>query len=807
MKKILVLINIFICFILTGCIVDKPESKIESVNIIDEKIVLIIGTSQEVDYQILPSDINEEIVWTVFDPSVASVYDGKITGLKLGNTTLKLSSVSNPSINDTVEVEVVNKSLTIEYIIDGGHFEGEVPNSFEHTVGLEVLPIPKKEGHEFLGWYLNDELVTSISPDINQDIVLIAKWKKIEISDTKTYHITYELDGGNFTEIVDNKYLENIGLEKLPIPEKENYEFLGWYLNDELVTNISPDLNQDVTLVAKWELLLNPEKANYVIELINALPYNTSYNDKEKIEYIRKCYYELTSESKSLVYNIDILNQKIEYLETIENDLSQITYVLGENVYLSKEELFENFFSDFYNFIVNTHGDSHLRENNINSIEDFVDLAGDFNGAGVTNLYGIGNLAGRYLLTKDINGILENQPETTFFGYCYQNGLYKDLLPFFIRFFAYWRIDEKYANQNNYGADIFAEGWAPTVDIAKFFYYNEETSYVKTDRMIDCFVNTASVVYGNLPLTPEVGMMLPTDLKLRGYKFLGWYDNPEFSGEPITEIDNISEKIILYAKWEIDEYLSQKDKAEIVDIYIYNLTTTKAVVNKKTVNYVREMYEELTNAGRSYVENYNTLITLEEKFAEYFLEPITVNITIDLDEPIDLESIRNDFIKDFNSITNSDIKSLEELINGRYQYMKKIGDFYKNNTMRGKWIYLLDLLVEENAFYGIEIQVNRIKNNGSGDLEYVTVALAYLLQGENAESNSEVLVDYSKKEKIDSLINQYGNCQITFEKEAYLPVTNLNDYEFIGYYDEDNNQVTKVEEGMKTNLIAKYVKK
>ena len=99
------------------------------------------------------------------------------------------------------------------------------------------------------------------------------------------------------------------------------------------------------------------------------------------------------------------------------------------------------------------------------------------------------------MLERDVNGILENQTENGFFGFCYQNNLYQDLLPFFINFFAYWRIDEHYANLNNYGADIFAESWAPTVDIAKFFYYDEVTSYVQTERMIDCLTNTASVVY------------------------------------------------------------------------------------------------------------------------------------------------------------------------------------------------------------------------------------------------------------------------------------------------------------------------
>ena len=72
---------------------------------------------------------------------------------------------------------------------------------------------------------------------------------------------------------------------------------------------------------------------------------------------------------------------------------------------------------------------------NTKNVDEFVSLACNFNGAGVSNLYGIGNIAGRYMLEKDINGILANQTENGYFGFCYLNNLYQDVLPFFINFF------------------------------------------------------------------------------------------------------------------------------------------------------------------------------------------------------------------------------------------------------------------------------------------------------------------------------------------------------------------------------------
>lgn len=875
MKKRLLFINILFLLFLVSCSEKPAEQHITTIIPQEEEIVLNIGDSKPINYDVLPSGISEEIKITVEDPSIVRVENQTVIALSYGETKIILESTSNSDVYANIDVSVIRRNFNITYELDGGKFNEQVSNTYLENIGLDTLPSPTKEGYSFIGWYLEGDLLTSIESTLNKDITLLAKWEYIpkvfnieysleggkfleevpitfienvgleelpiptkegykfigweldgafvsSINKTinkniilkatwsyipKEYRIEYDLDGGEFLDNVVNSYIEFEGLDELPTPTKEEYEFIGWELDGNIITNIDKTCKEDLVLVARWQLKLDVNKANEVIKMINKLPYHTTYNDKEKIDYILEYYNGLSEDTKALVTNIDILISKINILEEIENNKTEITYVLGNNNYTSREELFNNFFSDFYAFIVNNHGTDYLIENNINSIEDFVTLAGDFNGAGVSNLYGIGNLAGRYLLTKDINGILENQPENTFFGYCYQNDLYKDLLPFFIRFFAYWRIDERYANLNNYGADIFAEGWAPTVDIAKFFYYDENTSYVKTERMLDCFLNTASVVYGDLPTVLTQGMILPNDLKLRGYIFEGWYDNPEFSGDKITTITNTNEKVILYAKWTKDIHQQEKDKAEIVDIYIYNLTTSKAVVNKKTVTYIRNMYEDLTQVGKELVTDYNTFLRYEEQFAQDFLEPVTVNFTIEIDELLSKEAIQNAFIADLNSTTNSNIQSLDELISKRYTYMKNIGQFFANNLMRSKWYYLLDLLEDENSALGLQIQLERIKENGSGDLEYVTKALGYLLKGESALEDSEVKVDFSKEEVQSKLTSQFGTYSVTYEKEAYLYTFTIDGYECLGFFDIEGNQVFKVTENMNTNLTIKFVKK
>lgn len=580
---------------------------------------------------------------------------------------------------------------------------------------------------KFYGWELGDEIITSSSIKVNDNITLTPKY---EIT-TNTYIIKLYTKGVK----VDLQNKDDIYNFNLPTIENENYTFGGWYYNELYVGKPIDNpkysnLNNETIIYAKLTPTidyanglinnLSDKLTIYDIEDINHAykTYNDlSYQDKQKVENYSKlenAYSQIDNLNKAYqvynqlleIYQQDVsanlkkeLDMIIENLETFEgleslipgfnydefidlvnkvNDLYElyaeeakqfdlkiaalpifqelyyeneiislydeyknldhnfkvllsadeklvslyqnllnienqnIIYYVNtpntNNIYTSKEQLFESFFNDFYYYIAAYHGLEHLINNKIYNVEDFVNLAKDFTGAGANNLYGIGNVAGRYMLEKDINGILANQTENGFFGFCYKNNLYQDVLPFFINFFAYWRIDEKYANTSNYGADIFAESWAPTVDIAKFFYYDENTSYVKTERMIDCLTNTASVLYKDDSLSTKLPIY-----SLRGYIFDGWYDNENCTGSKITDLSQTNSKK-LFAKWIIDQNQVDKDQANLVDIYIYNLTTSKAVVNSITIGYVEDMYNNLSEKGKQYVNNYETLKQLLTKY-------------------------------------------------------------------------------------------------------------------------------------------------------------------------------------------------
>jgi uncharacterized repeat protein (TIGR02543 family) len=115
-------------------------------------------------------------------------------------------------------------------------------------------------------------------------------------------NIDYELDGGiNDERNVNHYYPSDLPIQ-LYSPTKENYEFLGWYLNNSLtgspVTQIEANY-QNITLYAKWspkEITL--EMINEVINWIaNYLKVKIGSEISSNIELI----------SKDPIHNLDII--------------------------------------------------------------------------------------------------------------------------------------------------------------------------------------------------------------------------------------------------------------------------------------------------------------------------------------------------------------------------------------------------------------------------------------------------------------------------------------------------------------------
>lgn len=77
---------------------------------------------------------------------------------------------------------------------------------------------------------------------------LIGLWT-YNMFNTKDYQVKFDVDGGTRVEALNVKGGNKI--DSLPKTNRENFEFMGWYLDDELF-DLSVPITKDITLVAKW---------------------------------------------------------------------------------------------------------------------------------------------------------------------------------------------------------------------------------------------------------------------------------------------------------------------------------------------------------------------------------------------------------------------------------------------------------------------------------------------------------------------------------------------------------------------------
>ena len=234
----------------------------------------------------------------------------------------------------------------------------------------------------------------------------------------------------------------------------------------------------------------------------------------------------------------------------IISDKSEL--LLGNNLYLSKDKLFKDFYGAYYDFIKHHKGKNDLLKHNIKTKKDFLDYA-DYYADEMENCYAMGFSFHHYFLEVEEGGKLETQSDKKFIGYLYQNNKYHDFLNFLVSFFAYWRNDEGCTNFHpyNHADDFFNSSWAALVDTSKLFYFSSETVYhwhsyrIKylLDHIPGCILDNTlkekDIIKG---IDLKVGGALPK-VYIAGYEFLGWFD-----GDNKVEYVNTSRNLVIKLK-------------------------------------------------------------------------------------------------------------------------------------------------------------------------------------------------------------------------------------------------------------------
>ncbi len=100
---------------------------------------------------------------------------------------------------------------------------------------------PEKEGYDFAGWYLDDELF-DFNKKITKNMILEARYTK------KVYTVTFKIINKN--SIIEKvEYMDKV--RKPENPTKEGYEFSGWYDGTKKF-DFNTKITKNIVLEARW---------------------------------------------------------------------------------------------------------------------------------------------------------------------------------------------------------------------------------------------------------------------------------------------------------------------------------------------------------------------------------------------------------------------------------------------------------------------------------------------------------------------------------------------------------------------------
>ena len=143
----------------------------------------------------------------------------------------------------------VRAAITFTVTFDGNGGSQIAPGTAKYeTPVAEPTEAPVREGYTFAGWYADaacTEAYDFYAP-VTGDLTLYAKW------DANTYTVTFDAREGtvspkNQTVTFGQPYSD------LPRPTRAGFDFVGWYLNETLITeNSVVTAAENHTLTAAW---------------------------------------------------------------------------------------------------------------------------------------------------------------------------------------------------------------------------------------------------------------------------------------------------------------------------------------------------------------------------------------------------------------------------------------------------------------------------------------------------------------------------------------------------------------------------
>lgn len=170
---------------------------VEEVSVTPSELNLDGGVTYKLTAKVIPSDVNQNIIWSSDNSSIAEVSgDGTVFAKKKGSTIIRATSEADATKYAEIEVNVLNTVNTITYVLNDTVEEparnsANNPVSYRTGGGNIVLANAFRQGYRFLGWYdADNRAVTTITSEMDGDLTIYAKWGPIPAAETPKIIVT-----------------------------------------------------------------------------------------------------------------------------------------------------------------------------------------------------------------------------------------------------------------------------------------------------------------------------------------------------------------------------------------------------------------------------------------------------------------------------------------------------------------------------------------------------------------------------------------------------------------------------------------
>ena len=195
----LVSIFVFSLFILTSCGGDDdnvdtsiPTSITTNVN----ELTLVVGETTNLTITPYPNNASNEVIWSIDDTNIASISNGLVTALSVGNTNIHATSVKDNNVDVTVKITVIKGELEVK----------EIPSTLcvNQTFELEVLStygdVTYKSSNSNVASVDNNGIITGVSAgSVTITIASVKFPDKVKSIDFKVYNIPETIKVNNKT--------------------------------------------------------------------------------------------------------------------------------------------------------------------------------------------------------------------------------------------------------------------------------------------------------------------------------------------------------------------------------------------------------------------------------------------------------------------------------------------------------------------------------------------------------------------------------------------------------------------------------